>query len=120
MQQNDYMRLARIEAMTNVQRAQQEDVLRRGYEYACAQGNAEEAADFARRLRNRLLDESDKQVTLDRVGLDTLSLPALLMSLQNLFVGRWAVYRKQLRDLPDQAGFPFVIEWPQAPDREVA
>ena len=27
----------------------------------------------------------------------------------------WAVYRQALRDVPQQAGFPNVIEWPVAP-----
>jgi len=28
----------------------------------------------------------------------------------------WAVYRQQLRDLPQSAGFPWEVEWPYAPD----
>ena len=27
----------------------------------------------------------------------------------------WAMYRQALRDIPDQAGFPFNITWPQQP-----
>jgi hypothetical protein len=27
----------------------------------------------------------------------------------------WAIYRQQLRDLPQQAGFPQQVTWPQAP-----
>lgn len=27
----------------------------------------------------------------------------------------WANYRQQLRDIPDQSGFPFNINWPQEP-----
>lgn len=27
----------------------------------------------------------------------------------------WATYRQALRDVPEQAGFPDVIEWPVAP-----
>lgn len=27
----------------------------------------------------------------------------------------WAAYRQSLRDVPDQAGFPDVIEWPEQP-----
>lgn len=27
----------------------------------------------------------------------------------------WAVYRQALRDVPQQAGFPTVIDWPVAP-----
>lgn len=28
----------------------------------------------------------------------------------------WAIYRQALRDLPQQAGFPHVIDWPVAPN----
>ena len=28
---------------------------------------------------------------------------------------RWAPYRQALRDLPEQAGFPLDVAWPQAP-----
>jgi hypothetical protein len=27
----------------------------------------------------------------------------------------WAAYRQALRDVPEQAGFPYVIEWPEQP-----
>ena len=27
----------------------------------------------------------------------------------------WAEYRQQLRDVPDQPGFPFAVDWPQEP-----
>lgn len=27
----------------------------------------------------------------------------------------WAVYRQKLRDIPSQAGFPSVVEWPEVP-----
>jgi len=27
----------------------------------------------------------------------------------------WADYRQQLRDIPDQSGFPFAVVWPQEP-----
>jgi len=27
----------------------------------------------------------------------------------------WAAYRQELRNVPDQAGFPFNIQWPQTP-----
>ena len=30
--------------------------------------------------------------------------------------GPWAVYRQALRDIPRQAGFPWVIEWPTQPE----
>jgi len=27
----------------------------------------------------------------------------------------WAVYRQELRDIPDQSGFPYNVNWPAAP-----
>jgi len=27
----------------------------------------------------------------------------------------WATYRQALREVPDQAGFPWTIDWPEAP-----
>lgn len=27
----------------------------------------------------------------------------------------WAVYRQALRDIPQQEGFPYTVEWPQKP-----
>ena len=29
----------------------------------------------------------------------------------------WATYRQLLRDVPEQTGFPFTIEWPNPPNR---
>jgi len=29
----------------------------------------------------------------------------------------WAAYRQLLRDIPEQTGFPFTIEWPNPPNR---
>ena len=83
-----------------------------------ADGDAETAAAAARAVRDKLLTLSDKEVTLDRVGIDTSSVTALIASLKNVFGGLWSNYRKLLRDLPEQEGFPFDIEWPEAPDGE--
>lgn len=118
MQSNDYKRLARVEAMANAQRAELEDVLMAAYTRACEEKNEQDAAVFARKLRDKLLSKSDKEVTLDRVGLDISGAAAFLMSLKNLFGGAWSTYRRLLRDLPEQEGFPFHIQWPHAPGDE--
>ena len=115
MQENIYKRLARIEAMIGSQKAEMDDVLMSAYERACEDGNAEAAAELARKIRNKLLDRSDKEVALDRIGLDTSSTARLLASFVNIFSGKWAKYRQQLRDLPEQEGFPFDVEFPTAP-----
>lgn len=118
MEQNIYKRLARAEAMANMQKSQLPEVLENAYKAACASGDKQAAADAARALRNRLLDLSDKEMSLDRLGLDTRSAIAFLASLKQLFSSGWAVYRQALRDLPQQEGFPFNVAWPNSPDEK--
>ena len=117
MEANEYKRLAQIEAMSNLQKSQLVEVLQNAYDAACQAGNEEEAADAARALRNRLLDLSDKEMSLDRLGLDTSSTFAFITSLEKIFSGEWAAYRQALRDIPQQEGFPFNITFPVAPDK---
>lgn len=119
MEQNVYKRLAKAEAMTSLQKAQLPEVLKKAYQIACASGDEQTAADAARALRNKLLDFSDREMLLDRLGLDTSSTFAFITSLGNIFSGEWAVYRQALRDLPQQDGFPFDIVWPGAPDENI-
>ena len=118
MEQNVYKRLARAEAMANLQKSQLPEVLENAYQAACASGDEQAAADAARALRNRLLDLSDKEMSLDRLGLDTSSAIAFLASLKQLFSSEWAVYRQALRDLPQQEGFPFDIVFPVSPESD--
>ena len=117
MEQNVYKRLARTEAMANLQKSQLPEVLENAYQAACASGDEQAAAEAARALRNRLLDLSDKEMSLDRLGLDTSSVIDFLASLKQIFSNGWAVYRQALRDLPQQEGFPFNITFPVAPDK---
>lgn len=116
--QNIYKRLARVEAMANAQKSELMEVLNTAYERACADENAEDAAMFVRKIRNKLLDSSDKEVSLDRLGLDTSSATKFIASLAAIFAGKWAKYRQALRDLPDQPGFPFDVKFPEPPDKE--
>ena len=118
MQGNIYKKLAQLEAVANVQRAEQLDFLRKAYEAACESKDAEEAAACARALRDRLLCISDKEMTLDRLQLETGSATKFSLSLSNILRGSWAEYRKALRDLPEQEGFPFNINFPVSPDDE--
>ena len=117
MEQNIYKRLAKAEAMTSLQKAQLPEVLKKAYQIACASGDEQTAADAARALRNKLLDLSDKEMSLDRLGLDTSSTFAFITSLGKIFSGEWAAYRQALRDIPQQEGFPFNITFPVAPDK---
>ena len=75
-------------------------VLRRRYEAAVEEQNEEEAADAAREWRNKLLDDCDNMMVPDRPGVD---------------VPAWTEYRQALRDIPEQAGFPLAIVWPETP-----
>ncbi len=116
MQKDLYKRIARAEALANAQRAETMELLQTAYKTACEEKNEEEAAAFARKIRNKLLDESDKEMSLDRLGLDTSSATKFIASLTTIFRGAWGEYRKALRDLPEQKGFPFNITFPTPPD----
>jgi len=61
--------------------------------------DAEKAAEV-RAERDRLLQASDYTQLQDADALARAS---------------WATYRKALRDLPKQAGFPWTVTWPVAP-----
>ena len=119
-----YKRLARAEAMAKLQKSELMETLQAEYERACADENEEDAAAFARKIRNKLLAESDREMSLDRLGLTVPSGStftawlSFLRKLGGVLVGSWAKYRKDLRDLPEQEGFPFNIDFPTRPDSE--
>ena len=117
MDNNIYKRLSKIEAMTNLQKSALTETLETAYKNACETGDEEQASNFARAIRNRLLDESDKEMTLDRLNIDTSSTVKFIASVANIFKTDWAVYRQKLRDLPEQEGFPFDIAFPVAPPK---
>lgn len=62
-----------------------------------------EEAVKVRASRNQLLKDSD-WTQLDDTPLDNAKKMA------------WATYRQGLRDIPDQAGFPWGIQWPTQPE----
>ena len=62
--------------------------------------DTEAMARLARLQRNTLLADSDWTQLAD-APVDDLA---------------WAVYRQELRDLPNQAGFPLTIVWPVQPE----
>ena len=94
MQKDLYKRLARVEAMANAQKAELMETLWRMYETACSQQDAQQAAALVRKIRNRLLDNTDKEMSLDRLGLDTSSAATFIASLIRIFNGDWAQYRQ--------------------------
>lgn len=61
-------------------------------------------ADEARAIRNTLLEESDKEMMVDRLEMLT---PMQSVELQT--------YRQALRDIPEQEGFPDIIHFPIKP-----
>ena len=120
MQKDLYKRLARVEAMANAQKAELMETLWRMYETACREQDAQQAAALVRKIRNRLLDNTDKEMSLDRLGLDTSSAATFIASLIRIFNGDWAQYRQALRDITKQAGFPFAVTFPTPPGGEAA
>lgn len=118
------MRMARMEAITNQLRAEMDDVVKNAYAQAVEDHDEARAAEMARVIRNRLLDESDKQFSFDRLlpapptGSSFTAWLSWLRELADIALNDWAVYRKALRDLTKQEGFPFNIVWPVAPDKE--
>lgn len=123
MQNTDlYKRLARAEAAAAKQNAELMETLRDAYERACAEQDEESAAEFCRKIRNKLLEESDAEMSLDRLGLDVPSGStftawlSFLKGLGNALTGAWSRYRKLLRDLTEQEGFPFNVVFPEKPE----
>lgn len=64
----------------------------------------DKAAAEMRKRRNDLLDRSDKEMIPDRLEKKTKE-----------EAEAWKAYRQALRDLPQQEGFPFEIDWPERP-----
>lgn len=123
MQNTDlYKRLARAEAAAARQNAELMETLREAYERACEAQDKESAAEFCRKIRNKLLEQSDAEMSLDRLGLDVpsgstfTSWLAFLRGLGNALTGAWSNYRKALRDLTEQPGFPFNVTFPEKPE----
>lgn len=118
-----YKSLARAEALAAAQRDELPEVILAAYQRAVEDEDAEGAALYARKIRNKLLESSDKSMALDRIGLEapngtTFSAwQPFLRGLGDVLGGDWATYRQSLRDLPEQPGFPFTVEFPQSPDK---
>ena len=119
---NLYKRLARAEAMANAARDEKIEVLISRYEKACQEQNEEDAASYARKIRNKLLEGSDYAACIDRLGLEapegsTFSAwKPFLEELAGALSNKWMEYRQELRDIPEQEGFPFNIIFPKSPD----
>lgn len=121
MDNNIYLKVQEIESELNAQNSECINILRLAYENACEIEDAESAAAFARKIRNKLLEESDKEMSLDRLGLTVPSGStftvwlSFLRNLGDVLSNSWATYRQALRDLPQQEGFPFDVTFPEKP-----
>lgn len=119
--QTESIRMARMEAATDKIRSEEPDVQEKALQFAVEQGDKETAAEIARKIRNRLLAESDAEVALDRLGLQAptgesfTAWLAFLKKLGQALAGEWAEYRQELRDLPQSEGWPLNIVWPDSP-----
>ena len=124
MNNNLDLRITRIENVTNQLRAEMDDVIQTAYERAVAERDEENAAKYARIIRNRKLEASDKEFSFDRLlpeapsGSSFTAWLSWLRDLANIVTNNWALYRKALRDLTQQEGFPFNIQWPEAPNED--
>ncbi|MBO4453271.1 MAG: hypothetical protein J5793_04995 [Clostridia bacterium] len=122
MNEDLYKRLARAEAMTEFQRAELLENVKAAFERAKANENAEDAAFFARKLRDLLLKESDPYMGIDRLGLTVPSGTTFsawlgfFRTLGGALTGEWAQYRRALRDITDQPGFPLGTVFPEKPE----
>lgn len=116
MNKDIYKRLALVEAMTNAQKSELLETLSTAYKNACEGNDEAQAAYYVRAIRNKLLESSDKEMSLDRLGLDSSSATKFIVSLSAILNGRWAKYRQALRDIPNGDGFPFNVVFPPAPD----
>lgn len=89
---------------------------------AARQQEAEALAAGIRAKRDRLLAESDSRLCLDRLGLtvpqsgDVTAWLAFLRALGDALGGSWVKYRQALRELPQQAGFPYEVRFPAPPE----
>ncbi len=88
----------------------------------------DEYAKIVRDKRDKLLQESDKEMVLDRLELNmpeeiTISnivqgMKDFFTSLKEIFNSPIAKYRQQLRDIPQQEGFPYEVQFPVKPNKE--
>lgn len=94
------------------------------YDYAIQYEKAVLSSEI-RAKRNELLNESDKEMALDRFSFEfpeeitMLNILQVIKSffsiLSNITNGEWAKYRQELRDITKQEGFPYNVEFPKKP-----
>lgn len=85
-------------------------------------------AEEIRTKRNKLLEDTDKEMCLDRLNLNLpteLSATTLLAGVKqffdafsDIFNGKMAKYRQELRDITKQKDFPYSVIWPTKDEEE--
>lgn len=85
----------------------------------------EKVAAEVRNIRNKLLEETDKEMCLDRLNIQfpsKLTAANLLTNVRNFFKeisdvfnGDMTKYRQELRDITKQKGFPYNVKFPENP-----
>lgn len=124
IQNNDTLRISRLETICEGITGQMNDVIKESYEKAVENKDEELAASLARKLRDNLLKESDSRVAFDRFNIKVPSGSSFsawlsfLKSLGKILTSDWSKYRQELRDLPQQPGFPFDIKFPTIPTED--
>lgn len=86
-----------------------------------------EVAAAVRAKRNELLAQTDKEMCIDRLGIEipeNISATNLLTVVTSVFKGlanilnnTMSKYRQELRDITKQEGFPYNIKWPSKEDQ---
>ena len=97
------------------------EALEASLQEALAAEDTERAAQLARAKRDTLLLEVDAHGSIYRLELEEPSGTSFtawlswLKKLASIFTDNWATYRRRLLDVPQQEGFPAVINWPERP-----
>lgn len=76
-------------------------------------------ANLVREKRNKLLQESDKEMILDRLDIPKdITISNIVPVLKSFFESmnsNWTTYRQELRDITKQTGFPYDVKFPEKP-----
>lgn len=117
---NDRINYSNILEFTNINNLTLGD-LKVFYKESCDANDSEYASKYCRAIRDKLLEETDKELLIDRIGLQVPSTDefndwlVFLKQLSEFVSNDVTEYRQELRDIPEKEGFPFNIEFPEKP-----
>lgn len=101
-----------------------EKYIEKNFNILLERAKEEEKINLAKKIRekrNQLLAGSDCYMVLDRLNLEVpdgntfAAWKPFLNALGNALNSDWAKYRQALRDLPNQEGFPYKVDFPEKP-----